>query len=176
MSDASTDTIVRIYATVLGPLWTGWHLYAQLQVFTSTEAALPTATFIYWKGGILLHLQLINHPFPPLLLDYTNSRMGIPYSRKYWRSIKFGGLAVGETTVKFKSVKFKYNLRVCVRAYCMYRTTAKFKSANILLTPEIAYLRMSCFNFCYHYNGNGSKLRSIYDEQIEDLTHKPILG
>ena len=35
----------------------------------------------------------------------------IPYSRKYWRSIKFGGLAVGEATVKFKSVKFKCDLR-----------------------------------------------------------------
>ena len=30
---------------------------------------------------------------------------GIPYSRKYWQSIKFGGLGVGEATVKFKSIK-----------------------------------------------------------------------
>ena len=43
----------------------------------------------------------------------------IPYSRKYWQSIKFGGLAVGEATVKFKSVKFKCDLRVRVRAYYM---------------------------------------------------------
>ena len=34
----------------------------------------------------------------------------IPYGRKYWRRIKFGGLAAGEATIKFKSVKFKYNL------------------------------------------------------------------
>ena len=41
----------------------------------------------------------------------------VPYSRKYWRSIKFGGLAVGEATVKFKSVKFKCNLRTYVLSY-----------------------------------------------------------
>ena len=35
----------------------------------------------------------------------------VPYSQKYWRSIKFGGLAVGEATVKFKSVKFIADLR-----------------------------------------------------------------
>ena len=44
-------------------------------------------------------------------------RVQIPYSRKYWRSIKFGGLAVGETTVKFKSVKFKCDLRTYVLFY-----------------------------------------------------------
>ena len=38
----------------------------------------------------------------------------IPYNRKYWRSIKFGSLAVGEATV---NVKFIY-LRM--RAYYMY--------------------------------------------------------
>ena len=66
--------------------------------------------------------------------------LGIPYSRKYWRSIKFGSLAVGEATVKFKSVKFKVRstyiriiLRVRVCAYYMYGTTAKFKSANIFI-------------------------------------------
>ena len=66
---------------------------------------------------------------------------GIPYSQKYWRSIKFGSLAVGEATVKFKSVKFNVRstyiriiLRVRVRAYYMYGTTAKFKSANIFIS------------------------------------------
>ena len=58
----------------------------------------------------------------------------IPYSRKYWRSIKFGGLVVGEATIKFKSVKFKCDLCECVRAYYMYGTTAKFKSANIFIS------------------------------------------
>ena len=56
------------------------------------------------------------------------------YSRKYWRSIKFGGLAVGEATVKFKSVKFKCDLRVRVRAYYMYGTTTKFKSTDIFIS------------------------------------------
>jgi len=41
----------------------------------------------------------------------------ISYSRKYWRSIKFGGLAVGKATVKFKSVKFKCDLRIYVLFY-----------------------------------------------------------
>ena len=36
--------------------------------------------------------------------------------------------------VKFKSVKFKCDLRVRVRAYYMYGTTAKFKSANIFIS------------------------------------------
>ena len=61
----------------------------------------------------------------------------LPYSRKYWRSIKFGGLAVGEATVKFKSVKFKCDLRVCVRAYYMYGTTVKFKSTNIFISVAL---------------------------------------
>jgi len=50
-------------------------------------------------------------------------------------------LAVGEATVKFKSVKFKCDLRdiriilrVRVHAYYMYGTTAKFKSANIFIS------------------------------------------
>ena len=42
-------------------------------------------------------------------------------------------MAVGEATVKFKSVKFKCDLRVRVRAYYIYGTTAKFKSANIFI-------------------------------------------
>ena len=58
----------------------------------------------------------------------------LPYSRKYWRSIKFGGLAVGAATIKFKSVKFKCDLRLRVRAYYMYGTTTKFKSANIFIS------------------------------------------
>ena len=75
------------------------------------------------------------------LLQYQYTGIDIPYSRKYWWSIKFGGLAVGEVTVKFKSVKFKYDLRdiriilrVRVRAYYMYGTTAKFKPANIFIS------------------------------------------
>ena len=68
--------------------------------------------------------------------------LNLLYSRKYWRSIKFGGLAVGEATVKFKSVKFKCDLRVyalfyacaCAHNYYMYGTTAKFKSANIFIS------------------------------------------
>ena len=46
--------------------------------------------------------------------------MQIPYSRKYWRSIKFGGLAVGEATVKFKSVKFKCDLRMFYACVCAH--------------------------------------------------------
>ena len=48
-------------------------------------------------------------------------------------NIKFGGLAVGAATVKFKSVKFKCDLHVRVRAYYMYGTTAKFKSTNTFI-------------------------------------------
>ena len=66
------------------------------------------------------------------------TNLELPYSRKYWRSIKFGSLAVGEVTVKFKSVKFKCDLRTYVLFYtcvCMHiGTTAKFKSANIFIS------------------------------------------
>ena len=68
-----------------------------------------------------------------------NSVKQLSYSRKYWRSIKFGGLVVGKA-VKFKSIEFKCDLRdirnilhVRVCAYYMYETTAKFKSANIFI-------------------------------------------
>ena len=60
---------------------------------------------------------------------------GCPYDVIYRTAGNIGGqlnLAVGEATVKFKSVKFKCDLRV--RAYYMYGTTAKFKSANIFIS------------------------------------------
>jgi len=74
----------------------------------------------------------------------------VPYSRKYWRSIKFGGLAVEEATVKFKSVKFKCArdlrdiriiLRVRVRTYYMYGTTAKFKDHQYFRLYGIFFLK-----------------------------------
>ena len=63
-----------------------------------------------------------------------------PYSRKYWRSIKFGGLAVGEATVKFNpsnlSAIYVYTYYFTrARARILYvGTTAKFKSANIFIS------------------------------------------
>ena len=42
----------------------------------------------------------------------------IPYSRKFWRGIKFGGLAVCVNTAKLKSAKFCY---VCMYVW-RYRT------------------------------------------------------
>ena len=63
----------------------------------------------------------------------------LPYSRKYWRSIKFGSLVVGEATIKFKSAKFKCDLRKYVyftRARILYvrNYTAKFKSIHIFIS------------------------------------------
>ena len=52
----------------------------------------------------------------------------VRYSRKIWRGIKFGGLAVYITTTKLKSAKISY-LHICMEI--PYQTT-KFKSANIL--------------------------------------------
>ena len=54
----------------------------------------------------------------------------IPYSRKIWRRIKFGGLAVYITTAKLKSAKISYSHTYIIMAI-PYRTM-KFKSANIL--------------------------------------------
>ena len=65
-------------------------------------------------------------------------------------SIKFGGLAVEEATVKFKSVKFKCArdlrdiriiLRVRVRTYYMYGTTAKFKDHQYFRLYGIFFLK-----------------------------------
>ena len=53
----------------------------------------------------------------------------LPYSRKIWRGIKFGGLAVDVTTAKLKSAKISYSH--IIRMAILYRT-AKSKSANIL--------------------------------------------
>ena len=52
------------------------------------------------------------------------------YSRKIWRGIKFGGLAVYMTTAKLKSAKISY-LHIYIHMAIPYRT-AKFKSANTL--------------------------------------------
>ena len=55
------------------------------------------------------------------------------YSRKIWRGIKFGSLAVYSITTKLKSTKISYshNLTVYIHMAIPYRTT-KFKYANIL--------------------------------------------
>ena len=53
----------------------------------------------------------------------------IPYSRKIWRGIKFGGLAVYYYN---RQIKIRQNfLLIYIRMAIPYRT-AKFKSANIL--------------------------------------------
>ena len=44
----------------------------------------------------------------PLLLLFIEVQI-IPYSRKIWRGIKFGGLAVYITTAKLKSAKISYS-------------------------------------------------------------------
>ena len=54
----------------------------------------------------------------------------IPYSRKIWRGIKFGGLAVQSYN---RQIKIRQNfLLAYIRMAIPYRT-AKFKSANILI-------------------------------------------
>ena len=59
-------------------------------------------------------------------LLHPNHLCAIPYSRKIWRGIKFGGLAVCLRTAKLKSAKF---FRVHVRMAILYHT-AKFNSNN----------------------------------------------
>ena len=41
-----------------------------------------------------------------LVTVFQNVCIDLSYNRKYWQSIKFGSLAVGEATVNIKSVKF----------------------------------------------------------------------
>ena len=77
-----------------------------------------------WVGGVGLSVD---------------SQVVLPYSRKYWRSIKFGGLAVGEATVKFKSIKFKCDLRIIlrmrVRAYYMSELPPNLNPPIFLFRP-----------------------------------------
>ena len=56
---------------------------------------------------------------------YLQPWKGVPYIRKIWRGIKFGGLAVYITNAKLNF------LLAYIRMAILYRT-AKFKSANIL--------------------------------------------
>ena len=58
--------------------------------------------------------------------QYYNIYFIVPYSRKYWRGIKFGGLMVCEQTAKLKSANYIYP------SFIRYRNakTAKLKSAN----------------------------------------------
>ena len=103
----------------------------------------------------------------------------------YWRSIKFGSLAVGEATVKFKSVKFKCDLRVRVRAYYIYETTAKFKSTNIFISAArdqtakfkdrqyfrlYGNLHMQWWRFCkgltQHYSFNHPPTHIVYEGRV----------
>ena len=107
--------------------------------FTTGCGLLPTNKVNF--SDTLMHLKSITAVFSNKNQSSTRNHpfcMHVPYSRKYWWSIKFGSLAVGEATVKCKSVKFKCDLhiilRVRVRAYYIYGTTAKFKSANIFIS------------------------------------------
>ena len=72
--------------------------------------------------------------FSHLLLIYNKSlkQVGgwqLPYSRKIWRGIKFGGLAIYYYN---RQIKIRQNFLLSyIRMAIPYRT-AKFKSANIL--------------------------------------------
>ena len=49
----------------------------------------------FWLSTLLL-----------ICLHILSNESRLPYSRKYWRGIKFGGLAVCEQTAKLKSANF----------------------------------------------------------------------
>ena len=65
------------------------------------------------------------HGFFPLKISYYYQ---VPYSRKIWWGIKFGGLGVCLATAKLKSTIF----HTCIYTYGNpLPNSAKFKSANI---------------------------------------------
>ena len=81
--------------------------------------------------GSLTHVHLILWiPWTQYLTTctYIHIHLFVPYSRKYWRGHKFGGLAVGKATVKLKSANISYT-----RIYVWrYRTKPpNLKTANI---------------------------------------------
>ena len=63
---------------------------------------------------------------------WCNFLIIIPYSRKIWQGIKFGGLAVYVITAKLKSAKISYlHIYNIIHMAIPYRT-AKFEYTNIL--------------------------------------------
>ena len=75
--------------------------------------------------------------------EHMNIRpiMYVPYSRKYWRGIKFGGSAVCEQTAKLKSANFYYhviyslprheNRQIKIRQFRFSRNPPNIIPANI---------------------------------------------
>ena len=104
----------------------------------------------------------------------------LPYSRKYWRSIKFGGLAVGEATVKFKSVKCKCDLRdirvilrVRVRAYYTCTELPPNLNPPIFLfrllgikPPNLKIANISGYTVCKNFGVKTSSKLHIPSENI----------
>ena len=58
---------------------------------------------------------------------YTTSVISLPYSRKIWRGIKFGGLAV---SLRNRQIKIRQNLLLAYIPMAIPYQTAKFKSTN----------------------------------------------
>ena len=56
----------------------------------------------------IIHVHTCTSSHPCIILHII-LKIGIPYSRKIWRGIKFGGLAVYITTAKLKFAKLSYS-------------------------------------------------------------------
>ena len=83
------------------------------------EASLSANTMQAKKIKITLTLHWSHKNCNFLSLNESPVSIGnvcIPYSRKYWRGHKFGGLAVGEATIKLKSANISYT-RIYVWRY-----------------------------------------------------------
>ena len=132
--------------------------------FTTGCGLLPTNKVNF--SDTLMHLKSITAVFSNKNQSSTRNHpfcMHVPYSRKYWWSIKFGSLAVGEATVKCKSVKFKCDLRIyilfyaCACAHIIYTELPPNLNPPIFLfqplgtkPPNLKIANISSYTVCQH--------------------------
>ena len=136
---SATSILVIVYSTdnrndiyyVISPLSTeGETLVTNISGLATGLYNVPV--FVLEENG-LPFIRSASTPRSMLVGDNRGGENGeqliIPYSRKIWRGIKFGGLAVYYYN---RQIKIRQNfLLAYIRMAILYRT-AKFKSANIL--------------------------------------------
>ena len=104
-------------------------------------------------------------PIRSLRLQLTRKAHNLPYSRKIWRGIKFGGLAVYYYN---RQIKIRQNFLLAYICMAIPYRTAKFKSANIL---SIAILGSTAkFNARQYFRLYGI-VKIIFTKNVARMCH-----
>ena len=96
-----------------------------------SPAWLVTILHLYHSACNCVHttILILIHSYSKMLYQYSQEYIFLlPYSRKFWRGIKFGGLAVCLCNHQIKICQYFLLAYICMAI--PYWTT-KFKSANI---------------------------------------------